>query len=87
MVIDRTENFFYIDDTPNDNIANGHPYATGSSLIYGDDISYNVGKYKALTLNVTEENNKNLLEFLNILQTNSENGLKDFGYYKKFHLE
>ena len=75
LVIDRTENFFYIDSTPNDKIDNGEFFASNSSLIYSDNISYNVAKYKAFELNTSNS------EVANFLTAIKDKTLADFGYY------
>ena len=75
LVIDRTENFFYIDSSPKDNLDNGEFFASNSSLIYSDDISYNIAEYKAFALTT---NNPDVKKFLDAVKNND---LEDFDYY------
>ena len=76
LVIDRTENFFYIDET-NDDTANGLFYESGKSLLFSDKVTYDVGKYKAIKLE-EKSGNEDLNNFLTSVKNNT---LTDYGYY------
>ena len=71
FVIDRTENYFEIENL----------CLTNASVIYGDNVSYSIGDYKAFQISVSEENNE-LSEFVEAVSKKSLATYKDGLYYQ-----